>query len=417
MKGAQQVRSMLEGMTGAAFLDFAPGRWSALGWLGGAVFLAMSPWFSAAATLPHFRALWTLTDGAAAWLTLAVQLGFVAGAVLSAALNLADQMTPQRLILVGALLAGVANLGLLVADSPVFAMILRGLTGAALALVYPPALKAMSAWFRTGRGVALGVMVGALTLGSALPHLVNGLGGANWRTVILTTSLLAVLGGLIAWRVPLGPYTAPAAAFQPAQAWRILTGRGMGRVTFGYLGHMWELYALWAWYAAFFSQIVSAQNLPDPARGAAFATFAVIGIGAVGCYVGGVLGDRWGRARLTLLALGLSGGCAVILAGLVWAGAGLPLLLAVSLVWGFWVIADSAQFSTLASELVDPAYVGTALTAQLALGFSLTAGSIALVPVLVNAWGWPGAFIVLALGPLMGAVAMRPLLRSASDTP
>lgn len=413
MKSVQQVHLMLHGMTRSASLDFAPGRWSALGWLAIAVFLAMSPWFSAAAVLPHFRALWTLSDVGAAWLTLAVQLGFVAGAVLSAALNLADRRTPQGLILIGALLAASANLGLLVADSPAFAMILRGLTGAALALVYPPALKAMSAWFRTGRGVALGVMVGALTLGSALPHLVNGLGGANWKGVITTTSVLAALGGLIAWVVPLGPYGASATAFRPAQTWGLLTQRGMGRVTLGYLGHMWELYAFWAWYAAFFSQMVSAQHLSDPARGAAFATFAVIGVGAVGCYVGGVLGDRWGRARLTLLALGLSGSCAVILAGLVWAGAGLPLLLAVSLVWGFWIIADSAQFSTLTSELVDPAYVGTALTAQLALGFTLTAGSIALVPVLVSAWGWPGTFIALALGPLVGAVAMRPLLRSA----
>ncbi|MFB9991193.1 MFS transporter [Deinococcus oregonensis] len=401
-------------MSPGATSDMAPGRWSALVWLALAVFLAMSPWFSAAAILPHLRALWMLTDGAAAWLTLAVQLGFVAGAVLSAALNLADRATPQRLILAGALLAGVANLGLLVADGPIFAMLLRGLTGAALALVYPPALKAMSAWFRTGRGVALGVMVGALTLGSALPHLVNGLGGANWRAVIVITSLLAAVGGLIAWHVRPGPYQAPAAAFQPARAWQLLTGGRMGRVTLGYLGHMWELYALWAWYAAFFSQMWSAHHLPDPARGAAFATFAVIGIGAIGCYVGGVLGDRWGRARLTVLALGLSGSCALILAGLVGAGAGLPLLLAVSLVWGFWIIADSAQFSTLASELVDPAYVGTALTAQLALGFSLTAASIAVVPVLMRAWGWPGAFVVLALGPLVGAIAMRPLIRTGS---
>ncbi|THF69695.1 MFS transporter [Deinococcus sp. Arct2-2] len=405
-------------MTPIALPDAAPGRWSALTWLASAVFLSMSPWFSAAAVLPHFRALWMLTAGAAAWLTLAVQLGFVVGAVLSAAFNLADRITPQRLILIGALLAGAANLGLLVTGTPTLAMLLRALTGAALALVYPPALKAMSGWFRTGRGLALGVMVGALTLGSALPHLVNGLsvnsvGGANWQAVIVATSLLAVLGGVIASQVRSGPFAASAAPLQPAQAWRLLTGPNLSRVTLGYLGHMWELYALWAWYATFFSQLLASRDWPDPLRGAAFATFAVVGVGAIGCGVGGILGDRWGRPRLTVLSMTLSGGCALVLAALVWAGAGTPLLLAVSLVWGFWIIADSAQFSTLASELADPAYVGTALTAQLALGFSLTAASIALVPVLVGAWGWPAAFIMLAVGPLLGAVAMRPLLHPA----
>ncbi|MDB5045013.1 MAG: nitrate/nitrite transporter [Deinococcus sp.] len=407
---------MLVSMTAVVSPDLAPHRWSALVWLACAVFLAMSPWFSAAAVLPHFRAVWMLTDSAAAWLTLAVQLGFVLEAVLSASLNLADRVMPRRLILIGALLAAAAYLGLLIADSAFTAMILRALTGEALAWVYPPALKAMSAWFRTGRGVALGVMVGALTLGSALPHLVNGLGGANWRVVIVTTSLLAAVGGLIAASVRDGPYQVPAAAFRPAQAWRLLTDGKMVHVTLGYLGHMWELYALWAWFSVFFAQVLSGRGLPEPARGAAFATFAVIGVGALGCYVGGVLGDRWGRARLTVLAMGVSGGCALILAGLLWIGASPFVVLAVSLVWGFWIIADSAQFSTLASELTDPAYVGTALTAQLALGFSLTAGSIALVPVLVTAWGWSGAFTVLALGPFVGAVAMRPLIRMNRKT-
>ncbi|UQN08861.1 MFS transporter [Deinococcus sp. QL22] len=397
--------------TPAAVPDRVPGQWSALTGLACAVLLAMSPWFSAAAVLPHFRAVWALTDSAAAGLTLAVQLGFVLGALLSAALNLADRAPGQQLIWAGALLAAGANLGLLFVSDFLLALAVRALTGAALALVYPPALKAMAAWFRTGRGVALGVMVGALTLGSALPHLINGLGGTQWQAVIVTTSLLAVLGGVLASRVPSGPYQRPAPAFQPARAWQILTERQLSRVTLGYLGHMWELYALWAWFGAFFAQLLSENRVPDPTGTAAFATFAVIGVGAAGCYLGGVLADRWGRARLTMLAMGMSGGCALVLAGLVWAGAEPLLLLAVSLVWGFWIIADSAQFSALASELADPAYVGTALTAQLALGFTLTAASIALVPLLVRVWGWPGAFAALSAGPLLGMLAMRPLTR------
>lgn len=390
----------------------APGRWSALARLSTGVFFTMAPWFSAAALLPQLRDRWALTDVASSGLTLAVQLGFVLGAVLSAALNLADRVTPQRLMLWGGLIAAATNLGLLLAGGLGTAAVLRALTGAALALVYPAALKAMSAWFVTGRGVALGVMVGGLTLGSALPHLINGLGGASPRLVIVTTSVLAALGGLIAADVAEGPGRFPAAAFQPAQAWRLLRGRGLQLATLGYLGHMWELYAMWAWCAAFFTEVLP-HHVAGGHREAALATFAVVGIGALGCGLGGVLGDRWGRTRLVLLALSCSGGCALVLAGLLLAHAPPLALLAVSLVWGFWIIADSAQFSAITSEISDPAYVGTALTAQLGLGYTLTAVSIALVPVLERAGGWPAVFAVLALGPAVGGVAIHRLSRRA----
>ena len=393
----------------------APGRWSALAGLATGLFFTMAPWFSAAALLPQLRELWTLSEVSSAWLTLAVQLGFVLGAVLSAALNLADRVTPQRLILAGGLIAAASNLGLLVASGLTSATLLRALTGAALALVYPSALKAMSAWFVTGRGVALGVMVGGLTLGSALPHLINGFGGANWRVVIVTTSVLAMLGGLIAARVQEGPYRFPAAVFRPAQAWKMLSSRSMRLATLGYLGHMWEVYAMWAWFAAFFTQVLAGRAETGP-REAAFATFAVVGVGALGCYLGGVLGDRWGRTRLVILALACSGGCALALAGLVLLGASPTALLLVSLIWGFWIIADSAQFSAITSEISDSAYVGTALTAQLGLGYTLTAVSIALVPILVRASGWPATFAVLALGPVIGIVAIRLLSKLPEAT-
>ncbi|MDV6376555.1 MFS transporter [Deinococcus arenicola] len=389
----------------------APGRWTALTWLAGAVVFAMAPWFSAAAVLPQLRAVWTLSDGDAAWLTLAVQLGFVLGAVVSAVLNLADRVSPRHLIVAGAILAAGANLGILLAQGPAQVIALRAMTGAAMALVYPPALKAMSTWFLTGRGVALGIMVGALTLAAALPHLANGLGGASWQAVIVITSVFALLGGVLAMQVRNGPHQYPPAVLRPAQAWRILTGRAMGLTTLGYLGHMWELYAMWAWFAVFFSRSLSERHLPDPGQGAAYATFAVVGVGAIGCYVGGVLGDRWGRTRLTALAMFLSGGCALALALAILVSASPAVVLGLSLLWGFWIIADSAQFSTIVSEIADPAYVGTALTMQLALGFTLTAGSIALVPILVSHSGWPLAFTVLAIGPLLGAVAMRQLAR------
>jgi MFS family permease len=384
------------------------GRWRALALLALAVVCCMSPWFSAAAVLPQLRALWGWSSTQGASLTLAVQLGFVAGALLSAVTGLADRFPHRRLMLLGGILAAAANLGLLAAR-PDLTLVLRALTGAALALVYPVSLKAMSGWFVRGRGLALGIVIGALTLGSALPHLVNGLnpggtGGLDWRTVIVTTSVLAALGGVLAALVPAGPHRFPAVVFRPTDALRALSGRKLRLTTLGYLGHMWELYACWAWFAAFYSGVLGRAGAPLPLQSASLATFAVVGVGALGCVAGGLLADRLGRARLTRAAMLLSGSCALTLALLVrgpaWA------VLAVSLVWGASIIADSAQFSALTSEVADPRYVGTALTLQLALGFTLTALSIALVPVVAAHWGWSVVFVLLAPGPLLGAWAM-----------
>lgn len=387
---------------------------AALALLALSVVLSMSPWFSAAAALPQLREGWGLNAFQGSWLTLAVQLGFVAGAVVSAALNLADRTQPRVLIAAGALTAALANALLLLGPGLVGALLARAAVGAALALVYPPALRAMSAYFTRGRGLALGVMVGALTLGSASPHLVNALGGADWRVVVGVTSALAALGGLLALPVPPGPLATKAPPFRPAQAWRVLTARGPALATLGYLGHMWELYAMWTWFALFYGGVLSGAGAPDATRGAALATFSVVGLGALGCVVGGVLGDRWGRTRLTELAMWLSGGAALVLAALVVGGASPGAVLAVSLFWGFWIIADSAQFSTVVSEIAPGEYVGTALTAQLALGFTLTAVTIALVPLLLPHLGWGGLFTLWALGPLLGALAMR-ALRATPD--
>jgi MFS family permease len=369
-----------------------------------ALVLSMSTWFSASAVLPQLRAEWALSDSAAAWLTIAVQLGFVVGAVAAALLNLSDVIRPQRVILAGATAAAVANGLLALADGPGQAIPLRFATGVCLAQVYPPALKVMSTWFRARRGTALGVLVGALTVGSALPHLVNGLGGLDWQFVIGVTSALTVIGGLIAGlAVPDGPYPFPRAVFDPRQAHRALANRGVRLATLGYFGHMWELYAMWAWFVIFFAAVLESHG-SDPGPEAAYATFAVIGIGGVGCWVGGVMGDRWGRTKTTALMMLVSGLCAgsigLLFTEPTW------IVLAVGLVWGFAVVADSAQFSTIVTELADQAYVGTALTLQLALGFILTVATIWLVPILQDEVGWRWAFAFLAPGPLLGIAAM-----------
>jgi MFS family permease len=362
-----------------------------------ALVCSMATWFSASAVVPQLRDDWDLSKNAAAWLTIAVQLGFVAGALVSSLFNVADVLAPHVVIFVGSVGAAVANTLLLAAHAPAAAIPLRLATGFFLAGVYPPALKLMATWYRRSRGTALGVLVGALTLGSSLPHLVNGLGGLDWHAVIAVTSGITVIGGLIALTVVHeGPYPFPRAGFDPRQARLVFANRGVRLASLGYFGHMWELYAMWAWFLVFATDTLFASR-----SAAALTTFAVIGIGALGCVAGGVLSDRFGRSETTAGLMACSGACAVVIGLLpVWAA------VAIALVWGFTVVADSAQFSTLVTEHADQAYVGTALALQLAVGFTLTVATIWLVPVLESAVGWRWAFAFLAPGPALGATAM-----------
>ncbi|MGH2694828.1 MAG: MFS transporter [Actinomycetota bacterium] len=374
-----------------------------------ALVLGMTTWFSASAVVPQLREAWDLSDTAAAWLTIAVQLGFVVGAVVSAVLSLSDVLSPQRVIIAGCVGAAGVNALLLIADGPAAAIPLRFATGFFLAAVYPPALKLMSTWYVVGRGTALGILVGALTLGSATPHLVNGLGGLQWETVIAATSLLTLAGGGVMLAVNEGPYPFPPATFSPKQSRRVFSNRGVLLASLGYFGHMWELYAMWAWFVVFFSEVLSESGSSIGSR-AAYATFTVIGIGAIGCWLGGILGDSWGRTRTTMAAMSVSGACALAIGLLL--GTSEWLVLLVGLVWGLAVVADSAQFSTMVTELADQAYVGTALTLQLAVGFTLTVATIWLIPELEDAVGWRWAFAFLAPGPALGVLAIAALKRS-----
>ena len=283
--------------------------------------LAMATWFSTAAVLGQLRDAWDLSNSEASWLTIAVQLGFVAGALVSAVTNLADRIAPLRLLLIGALGAAAANAAIAFVDDFGSAVLLRFVTGAFLAAVYPPALKAMSSWYRVGRGFALGVMIGALTIGSALPHLVNGIGGLDWQATLLIASGLTVVGGLVADRAcSAGPYTVATAKFDPSQLRAIIASREFRLASAGYFGHMWELYAMWAWMAAFYADAL------DSGRAASFAAFAVIGIGAAGSVYAGRLSDRRSRAEAAALAMRWSASVALVIGFLVDAPA--PLVIA-----------------------------------------------------------------------------------------
>ncbi len=396
----------------AALAEARPaGRWRALGLLATVAFLEMSTWFSASAVLPQLRAAWGVSAAAGAWLTISVQLGFVAGAVISASLNLADIFRPRRLMLAGATLAAAFNLCLLSSHGLTSALPLRFATGAAIALVYPSSLKVMATWFRSERGTALGVMVGGLALGSALPNLLNGLGGVRWGNVIVATSAITLAGGLLAeFAAHDGPFSFPRAVFDPRHGFRAFFQPGVRLAVAGYFGHMWELYAMWAWCAAFFADMFARHGAADPLRRAAFSAFAAIGAGSVGCWVAGAVADRRGRARTAAAAMAVSGMCALTI-GFV-AARSMALTLAIGVIWGFAAVADSAQFSTMVTELADQSYVGTVLTLQLAIGFTLTVATIWLVPVLRESHGWGVAFAALVPGPALGILAMLRLMRS-----
>jgi MFS family permease len=411
-----RVREESEEQTHGAQDDKYGARWLALTYLSVAELFALSLWFSATAVLPALSREWQLGDSGRAGLTIAVQLGFIVGTLVSALGNLPDIYSPRLLMAVSAGVGALANGALaLWVDNLGPALALRALTGICMAGAYPPAMKIMATWFRQNRGTAIGILIGALTVGSATPHLIRGTTDLPWRETLLAASLLALLACVIVvLLVREGPYRFPAARFDIQMAGAIFRERGLRLACFGYFGHMWELYAMWAWIGVFLAESIQRRGGSEYfGMHPSVATFFAIGIGGIGCYIGGVVSDRWGRTTLTMAAMGLSGLCAAVI-GFTFGGSP-ALTLALALLWGFTVIADSAQFSTAVTELSQPAYVGTALTIQTCVGFALTMLSIWLIPLLVGWVQWRWAFAILAVGPFLGAAAMA-RLRTLPDS-
>ncbi|MFQ5678081.1 MAG: nitrate/nitrite transporter [Gemmatimonadota bacterium] len=390
-----------------------PGRRRVLLLLAVAELLVMSLWFSATAIVPELTEAWRTTPGTAAWLTISVQLGFVSGAVLSSLLTLSDVWSPRWLLAGSALLGAACTAAIAAfARGPEVALPLRFVTGMALAGVYPPGMKILAGWFRQQRGAAIGILVGALTLGSALPHLLRILGGiGEWRAVLYLASGLAVAGGLLAAvGTRDGPYQAPPAPFDPRALGRILRDRATMLANGGYFGHMWELYAVWTWIPAYLAAGFAADGRPGTTPElAGLLAFGTIAVGGLGAAVAGVAADRAGRTAVTSSSMAVSGACCLAAGPLF--GASAWVLAPFCLVWGFSVVADSAQFSASVTELAEPAYVGTALTFQTAVGFLLTVLTIRLVPIWEQGLGWRWAFAPLAVGPVLGTAAMLFLRR------
>ncbi|HEY5489856.1 MAG TPA: MFS transporter [Gemmatimonadaceae bacterium] len=394
--------------TGDAHLS----RWRMLALLAVAELLGMSLWFTGSAVAPILQVRWQLTGEQVGWLTTMVQIGFVAGTAFSAVLNLADIVPAKRLFAASAILGAAGSAWLAVASGFGPALASRFAAGFFLAGVYPPAMKMAATWFRARRGLAVGTVVGALTIGKAGPYLVHAFPGAGVVPVVLTASASAVLAAiivLIGYRD--GPYPFAPRPFSWGLVSSVVRNREWRLASGGYFGHMLELYSFWTWIPAFVAASLTAQTgsiIAATSPEASLLAFGVIAFGGLGCVWGGLASDRFGREQLVMWAMAASGTCALMI-GLTF-GRSLWLLVPVALAWGFFVIADSAQFSVLVTESVPPHAVGTALTMQTSLGFLLTTFAIQAVPPVVRAVGWALAFPMLALGPMLGIWSIRTLM-------
>ncbi|RED54089.1 MFS transporter [Aestuariispira insulae] len=371
--------------------------------------LAMTLWFSSSATIPALRAEFALTDLQASLISSSVNVGFVVGTILSAMLGLADRLNLKWFFAVSTFVAAAANSLILMVDpTSILLPLLRFLVGICMAGIYPVGMKMASSWAKADMGLLVGILVAALTFGSAAPHMIDAFGGLDWRLTIAAASVAAGTGALLIAAFALGPNMGRTPPFKLTHMFDAWKNRPLRYANLGYFGHMWELYAMWAWIGVFL-QASFALNPggPEAAFWARIASFAIIAAGALGSLYGGYFADRMGRTTLTIGALSISGSCALA-AGFLF-GASPWLLVSLCLVWGISIVADSAQFSASVIELSDPTLTGTMVTIQTCIGFLLTIITIHMIPPLVAWVGWSFAFMPLVIGPVIGVVAMARL--------
>ena len=382
-------------------------------------FASTSLWFAVNAVMPDLQQAWGLAPERIGLLTSSVQVGFVAGTLVFALLMLADRFRPQRVFLACALLGAALNAAMVLAEGR-FGLLLASRFGVGflLAGIYPVGMKIAASWYRQRLGAVMGVLIGALVLGTALPHGLRALAGdagpvaggmPPWQMVVLGVSVLAALGGIAtAWLVPVNPAAVPAARITPRALGLIWSDRRLRASVFGYFGHMWELYAFYVLVPLVLATRIAGTSV-------SVAAFWAIAAGFAGCVGGGLLVRRFGSASVAQFQLATS--CACCLVAPLMLGAPLPLFVAWLMVWGATVVGDSPQFSTLTAQNAPPAVVGSVLTFTNCIGFAISVVSIELF--VRAAHGWPLGQVLpwLALGPLLGLWMLRPLLRGASVAP
>jgi len=370
----------------------------------------MSLWFMTAAILPDIAAELGLPAAQQTALTSAVQAGFVAGALLIAVTGLADRLDPRRLFAVCAFSTALANAALLVIPlDGGLAVALRFLTGALMAGVYPVGMKIAVGWGIADRGLLVGAVVGALAMGKSIPYGLAWAGGADWRLALGAGSLVASLGAGLVLFTRLGPHHRSATGFRPGAIRLALTDRRIRAAYLGYFGHMWELYIFWAWIGAAATASYIAAGAAEAASLGKLTAFLAIAAGAPACVLAGRLADRIGKARVASGAMVASAGLALLTAASFGAVPAVTFVLCI--LWGIAVIPDSAQFSALVADHAPPEWAGSLLTFQTALGFLLTVVTVQLAPAVAALFGWQALLACLAIGPALGVLAMRPLVR------
>jgi MFS family permease len=385
-------------------------RWKALCLISISELFALSLWFSASAILPDLKVAWNLNSFTAAWVTSSVQIGFIVGALISSFFGIPDRYNSRKVFVISAFVGAIIN-GLLIFVSLAWlGFFIRFLTGMTLAGVYPTAVKLISVRYPNHRGMAIGILIGALTLGSALPHLiVTFLGDVDWKAVMITSSSLALISAVIMYFFVIDtPVASKNTKVSIHLVRKVIKNKRVMLANYGYFGHMWELYAMWTWLPAFLTASLSMYNPQQVLLYSAIWSFLIIGIaGAFGCVLGGYAADRIGKPRLTIIAMIISAGCAILIGFTLQLSIWFTIIIA--LIWGISVIADSAQFSAIVTEYSSEEYIGTALTLQMAIGFMITVLSINLLPIVQNYIGWNWVFILLSIGPILGVISMLKL--------
>ncbi|RXJ04256.1 MFS transporter [Anaerobacillus alkaliphilus] len=387
-------------------------RWTALVLIAISQLFALSLWFSASVIIPELKLIWNLNGMTEAFISSSVPLGFIIGALFSSYFGMADRYNARKIFAIAALLGAIINSLILVAETAFVGISLRFLTGVTLAFVYPIAVKILAQWFPKNRGLAIGILIAALTLGSALPHfVVVFLTAVSWQFIIIVTSFLALFASLIMYLfVTDAPTIVKPTVFSFHLLKKVIANRPVMLANYGYFGHMWELYAMWTWLPAFLTASFLAYSPEATLWFSALASFLTIGVaGAIGSVVGGYVADKIGRARLTIISLAGSSLCAILI-GLTF-GKMIWLTFGVAFIWGMFVIADSAQFSAAVSEFANVDYVGTALTFQMCIGFAITIITIQALPFVQSIVGWEWVFAFLSIGPILGLLSMVQLRR------